>query len=124
MEKDEFAEWFKIRTKWLVLDSIRLFKVIKSSQESTMIRGQLIRSTASVASNYRAACRARSRAEFFSKMSVVVEEADESLFWIEVLEESGIAPIEQIGSLKQEALEILRITATARKTTNNNKPKK
>ena len=123
MEKNEFVEWLKVRTKTFVLEIVKLFKVIKPNQESLIIQKQLIRSAGSVASNYRSACRARSRAEFYSKMSIVVEEADESLFWIELLEESGIASTEQIHWLKNEAIDILSITARARKTTQINKPK-
>ena len=116
MGKVEFAEHFKYRTKRILLEPLELFKDIKPTYDVLIIRNQLIRSASSVAANHRAACRARSRAEFFSKMSIVVEEADETLFWIELLEESRIVSNERIEGIKREALEILQVTAKARKT--------
>ncbi|MFD2246713.1 four helix bundle protein [Pontibacter ruber] len=71
----------------------------------------------SVAANYRAACRARSSAEFHSKISIVIEEADESLFWVELLEESGTSTSASVLNLKKEATEILSVLAKARKNT-------
>ncbi len=76
---------------------------------------QLLRSATSVAANYRAACRARSQKEFFSKLSIVVEEADESLFWLEMLVEAAIVDTNKLQPLITEAIEILKIVATARK---------
>lgn len=123
MEKVEFVEQFKYRTKQFTLSILQLFKRIQPCPESLVIRGLLIKSAASVASNFRAACRARSRAEFYSKISIVVEEADESLFWLELLEESNLSTGEQICHLKKEAEEILFVTARARKTAQLNKRK-
>jgi len=74
----------------------------------------LLRSATSVTANYRAACRARSKAEFVAKLSIVVEEADETLLWLEMIEESGIAKVEE--SLKKEAKEILFIMSASRKS--------
>ena len=74
-----------------------------------------MRSSSSVGANYRAACRARSKAEFHAKLSIVVEEADESLFWMEILIESGIIKSQQLEPLMKEATEILKIIASARK---------
>ena len=122
MKKVEFTEQFKLRTKKFILDIIEFCKLIQPCQESLIIQNQLIKSAASVASNYRAACRARSRAEFYSKISIVVEEADESLFWIELVDALKLVSSEQIDPLKKEATEILSITARARKTTQINKP--
>ena len=76
----EFGEQFKKRTKQFALRMIKLFQALPSSDEACMIGKQLLRSSTSVAANYRAACRARSQAEFIAKIGVVIEEADESLF--------------------------------------------
>ncbi|GJM28633.1 MAG: four helix bundle protein [Cyclobacteriaceae bacterium] len=121
MDKIAFVEKFKRRTRKFVLEILKLFKQIRPSQESLIIQKQLIRSAGSMASNYRAATRSRSRAEFYSKLCIVVEEADESLFWIELLEESKIVPLELIEPIKQEAVEILSVTAKARKTAQSNR---
>jgi four helix bundle protein len=119
MNKVDFAAAFRNRTKDLALKTLILFRSLNQSEETKFIGKQLMRCSSSVAANYRAACRARSRAEFFSKICIVVEEADETLFWLEVLEESRLVPIEQIGPLKKEATEILYMTARARKTAQN-----
>lgn len=74
-----------------------------------------MRSSSSVGANYRAACRAKSKAEFHAKLSIVVEEADESLFWMEILVEASIIPAQQIEALMKEATEILKVVASARK---------
>ncbi|MES2762003.1 MAG: four helix bundle protein [Bacteroidota bacterium] len=77
-----FAEEFKTKTKKFAIDIIIFCKSLPKSDEGFIIKKQLIRSATSVAANYRAVCRARSDAEFFSKLSIVVEEADESVFWM------------------------------------------
>jgi four helix bundle protein len=81
---------------------------------------QLLRSATSVGANYRAACRGRSRNEFASKLGIVVEEADESIYWLELLEENGIVPAKKLKDLLQEAHELTAIFTAARKTTRNN----
>ena len=78
-----------------------------------------MRSSSSVGANYRAACRSRSKAEFHSKLSIVVEEADESAFWLEILSESEIVKALDVEALLKEANEILAIVAKARKTVSN-----
>jgi len=77
----------------------------------------LLRSATSVAANYRAACRARSSAEFYAKISIVIEEADETLFWLELLAESGATTEASVAHLKKEATAILSVMAKARKNT-------
>ncbi|MDT3405033.1 four helix bundle protein [Mucilaginibacter terrae] len=79
--KSEFAEQFRNRTKRFVIDIINLYRLLPRSVEAQVIGKQLLRSASSVGANYRAACRGRSQAEFYSKICIVVEEADESLFW-------------------------------------------
>lgn len=120
MESDKilFVEKFKIRTKQFVIENIRLFQQLPKTEEAKIIGRQLLRSSSSVGANYRAACRARSQAEFHSKMSIVVEEADESLFWMEILMESGIYDAKVIRDLFNEGNEILKVVSSARKTAN------
>jgi four helix bundle protein len=114
--KIDFIENFKLRTKKFVVDNIKLFKILPKTEEAKIIGRQLLRSSSSVGANYRAACRARSKAEFHSKLSIVVEEADESVFWMEILIEAEILKTEQIEILMNEANEILKVVAKARKT--------
>jgi four helix bundle protein len=78
------------RTKRFAVDVIRLSSDLTKTQVATTINRQLLRSGTSVAANYRAACRARSSADFISKISVVLEEADETLFWLELLVEAQV----------------------------------
>ena len=112
----EFGEGFKRRTKDFALRSIRLFQALPRPLDAQILGKQLLRSATSVGANYRAACRARSDAEFVAKIGVALEEADESLFWIELLEESGIMSANRLSNLKQEADELTAILATIRKT--------
>jgi four helix bundle protein len=88
--KSEFAENFRNSTKKFVVDNIKLFRTLPKTEEAKIIGRQLLKSSSSVGSNYRAVCRARSEAEFHSKISIVVEEADESVFWMEILVEAEI----------------------------------
>ncbi len=111
----EFRDAFKTRTKQFALRIIKLFQALPKTDEARIIGKQLLRSATSVAANYRAACRARSAREFFSKMSIVVEEADETLFWLELLVEAEIMKQKLLQSLIDEATEILKISAKSRK---------
>lgn len=119
LPKDQFAELFRQRTKRLALDVIKFSKQLPKTEEAVIMKRQLLRSATSVAANYRAACRARSSAEFYSKLSIVVEKADESLFWLELLEESGTTPTVSVQALKQEFTEVLSTMAKARKSMGN-----
>ena len=101
--------------KQLAIRIIKMYEQLHKTDSIRIIGKQLVRSCTSTAANYRAACRARSKAEFFSKMSIVVEEADETVFWLELLEEGDLVPASRLAALKQEASEILRIVAKARK---------
>jgi len=80
----------------------------------------LLRCASSVGANYRAVCRARSQAEFYAKISIVIEEADESVFWMEILMESKIFQNDKLNYSMTEALEILKIVSAARKTVSAN----
>lgn len=115
MDHGEFAEVMRGRTKQLAIRVIRMYGRLAKSDEIRIIGKQLMRSSTSVAANYRAACRARSKAEFFAKLSITIEEADETLFWIELLEETALIPVARLSGLKQETTAILSILAKARK---------
>jgi four helix bundle protein len=104
------------RTKRFALLVIRCCRAIPRNEESRIICRQLLRSATSVAANYRAVCRARSSADFISKMGIVLEEADESLFWLELLEESGIAPPEKLRPLLKESNELVSIFVASLRT--------
>ncbi|MBT2562845.1 four helix bundle protein [Pedobacter sp. ISL-68] len=121
VSKVDFVTAIKARTKKFVLDSIKLYQVLPKTEEARILGKQFIRSASSVGANYRAACRSRSKAEFYAKLSIVVEEADETAFWIEILTESGITDLAKAQPLLKEANEILAIVAKARKTVSNNK---
>ena len=107
-------EKFKDRTKLFCLRIIRLFQALPKSDEARIIGKQIVRSATSVAANYRAACRARSEKEFFSKISIVVEEADETLFWLEILRDAKIVEEFRLSELINESTEILKIVNTVR----------
>ena len=112
----EFSDKLKKRTKDFAISIIKLSKQFPKSDEAFIIKKQLLRSAFSVAANYRAACRGRSDAEFFSKLSVVVEESDEVVFWLELLIESEVCTGKEIDQNLREANEILSIVAKSRKT--------
>lgn len=117
IERIEFAEAFKKRTKKFVVDNIKLFRTLPKTEEAKIIGRQLLRSSSSVGSNYRAACRARSKAEFHAKLST--EESDESVFWMEILVEAEIIDTQAIDHLLKEGNEILKVVAASRKTVSN-----
>ena len=116
-ERKDFIDQFQKRTKQLAIDVIHFSKTLPKTEEATIMKLQLLRSATSVAANYRAACRARSAAEFHSKISIVIEEADETLFWLELLEESETTTSASVAPLKKEIAEILYVMAKARKNT-------
>jgi four helix bundle protein len=119
MNNFEFSEIFKKRTKEFALKIIRLNKLLSRTTESQVIGRQLIRSSTSVAAKYRAVCRSRSRREFVAKISIVVEEADETVFWLELLMDSGCIGKHEVEPLLAEAGVILSILSAARKTAKN-----
>lgn len=114
----------KKRTKQFALRVITLVNSLPRSQTAKVLSNQLLRSATSVGANYHAACRGRSRADFISKLGIVVEEADESHYWLELIIESGLVKQERIKSIIQEANELTAIfTAsilTAKKISINN----
>jgi len=106
----------KNRSKRFALEIIRLFRSLPKGEDVRIIARQLLRSGTSVAANYRAACRARSRAEFVAKIGTVVEEADESVFWLELLVEGGMAEQVLVAPVAKEANELLTIFAASQRT--------
>ena len=104
------------RTKQFALRVLRLFRALPAKEEARILGRQLLRSGTSVGANYRAACRARSRAEFIAKLGVVLEESDESVFWLELLLEGGIVGKERIGALIEEAKELTSIFVASLRT--------
>lgn len=114
MNKGAFVEGLKERTKIFAINVIHFYNKLEKNDSVRIIGRQLIRSVTSVAANYRAACVARSKKEFFAKMSIVVEEADEANFWLEILKEIKIAPEKEAYILMKEGLEIVKIMSKAR----------
>ena len=120
MDKEEL----KKRTKRFALCIFRLVESLPRGRAAEVISRQLLRSGTSVGANYRAACRARSSADFISKMGIGEEEADESIYWMELLVEGGIVPLDEVVCLVKEAGEILAITVSSIKTARARKPQK
>ena len=121
MERDyKFREVMQQRTKQYSLRIVKLFQALPNTGEAQVIGKQVLRSGTSVGSNYRASCRARSSKEFYSKLSIVIEEADESMFWLELLSESGIIKAVLLYDIINETEEIIKILVAARKTMNKN----
>jgi len=110
------AESLKERTKQFAIHAIRLCRTLPRSSEGSIITRQLMRSATSVGANYRAVCRARSTADFVSKLGVVLEEADESLFWIDLLVDTGITNAERTRALRIEANELVAIFVASLRT--------
>jgi four helix bundle protein len=106
----------KARTKQSALRVMKMVDALPRTIQGRTIAKQIIRSATSVAANYRAACRARSRAEFIAKIGVVEEEADESCFWLELIIDSGLLTDERIRPLLSEAGELVAIMAASRKS--------
>ena len=112
MMKNNYNQTFAQRTKTLAINIINSLSDLKYSDKVSVIRKQIFRSASSVAANYRAMCRARSDKEKYAKICIVVEEADETVFWLEVIQEVNIASKIMIDELMNESLEILKVTST------------
>ena len=112
MSETTWNEQFRNRTKKLAIATIKAFSSWKKTDEIRIIGKQLIRSSTSVAANYRAVCRARSDRERYAKLCVVVEEADETQFWLEILVESDLIKIAEILNIQQEVEEIVKVMTT------------
>jgi four helix bundle protein len=115
MEDFNYRDELKQRTKLFVLRIIKLYQSLPKTSEAQIIGKQLLRSATSLGANYRASCRARSNAEYHSKISIVIEETDETMFWLEILWEANIVKQELLQSLYNENEEILKIMVVSRK---------
>ncbi|HEX4611337.1 MAG TPA: four helix bundle protein [Urbifossiella sp.] len=109
------------RTKEFARRVLKLVDALPTNRRSADVLGkQLLRSATSVGANYRAACRARSTAEFCAKMGIVEEEADESVYWLELLGEGEIVPADRLADLSREANEILAMVVASIRTARKN----
>jgi four helix bundle protein len=116
MDKEEM----KARTKRFALGIIQLIEELPRRQTTDVIGRQLLRSGTSVPANYRAACRGRSSADWLSKMGIVEEETDESVFWMEILVEARLVEQQRVAGLIREGNEILAIVVASIRTGRNN----
>ena len=114
---ENFSEQLKKRTKTFALQIVKLCQSIPYNTVNSVLIKQLTKSGTSVAANYRAATRGRSDAEFFSKICIVVEEADESVFWLELFEEAKLLDNTTARNYLQEAEEILKIMVSIKNKT-------
>ena len=115
MEKNtnmEFNEKMRERTKKFALDIIKLSDFFPAKTSSKVLEKQLLRSATSLAANFRAACRGRSKNEFYSKICIVVEESDETQFWLELIKDSNIISDIHINPLLNEISEITAIATS------------
>ncbi|MCF6308078.1 MAG: four helix bundle protein [Flavobacteriaceae bacterium] len=120
IEKELFIEKMKKRTKKFSVDVILFCDSLKKSQASSVIIYQLVKSATSTAANYRAACRARSKKEFFSKICIVVEEVDETEFWLEIIDDANLTKEDQeLKRLLTEVLELIKIMSKAKSSSYN-----
>jgi four helix bundle protein len=103
------TEDLRVRTKQFALRVIRACRSLSDELEASVLRRQLVRCGTSVGAQYREACRARSKAEFCSKLNSALQELDESSYWMELLVESGLVAESKLAALRQEADELTRI---------------
>ena len=113
------SDELKKRTKDFAIEVVQLWRTLPRTEEARVIGRQLLRSGTSIAANYRAVCRSRSRAEFIAKMGVVLEESDETVLWIELLGDTGILAKVAISAHLKEANELLAIFAASYHTAKN-----
>ena len=110
----------KQRTKEFALRILKLVDTLPNRISARVLANQIARSGTSVAANYRAACRGRSKAEFISKLGIAEEEADETELWLELIEEQGLVSLGKLAALQQEASELTAIIASSRITAARN----
>jgi four helix bundle protein len=113
---NEEAEQLKQRTKDFAIRVVRLFRALPHSDEARIFGRQVLRSATSVGANYRAVCRARSHADFVNKLGVVVEEMDETVFWLEMIRDTKLLPAPKMDGLLDEAGQLLAIFVTSQLT--------
>lgn len=110
------GQYLKVRTKQFALEIIRLYASLPKRTEALVLGKQLLRSGTSVGAHYREAQRARSNAEFISKFEGGIQELEETLYWLELLEESGIVVGDRVSILQKEANELMAIMVASVKT--------
>ena len=123
-EKEEFIESLKQRIKQFAVDVILFCRSLKSGRSSNVIEYQLVKAATSGGANYRSACRARSKPEFYSKICIVVEEVDETEYWLEIIDMANLSSDkEELIRFRKEANELLKIMTKAKTTSyrRNNK---
>ena len=108
------------RAKFFAIRIIKLAQFLEKNSITKMVGRQIFRSGTSVAANYRATCRAKSVKDFVAKLGIVIEEADETLFWLELLVESGLIESKQVTNLLKEANEITAIMVSSKNSTLKN----
>jgi four helix bundle protein len=121
MNKLDQAEVLKLRTKQFAIRIVGVVRSLPRTREGDVNGKQLLRCGTAVAANYRAVCRSRSKAEFISKISIVVEEADETAFWLELLADTAVVPTEKLSLLLKEANELLAICEASLRTAKDNR---
>jgi len=114
------AKELQNRSKKFAISIVKFYKRMPKTDEGRILGKQLLRSSTSVAANYRSVCRSRSRAEFIAKMGVVVEEADESHLWFEILTESEIVEHNTVADMMKESEELLHIFSSSLSTARSN----
>jgi len=119
MDKQEL----KNRTKTFALRIIKMAEALPRTATGNVIKKQIIRCATSVGANYRAACRARSTADFISKITIVEEEADETIYWMELIVDAELLPESKMSELLQEANELTAIFTASGKTAKTHNPK-
>ncbi len=112
----EIQQQLRERTRKFAVRIVLLSRYLMRKRDAAPLANQVLRSGTSVAANYRAACRSRSRADFVSKMSVVAEEADETLFWLELLRDTGVVAANRLAPLIDEAGQLTAIFTASRNT--------
>ena len=110
----------KERTKQFSLDIIRLVSSLAHNVTAEVLGKQILRSGTSVGANYRAACRAKSKKDFINKLAIVIEEADETQFWIELLVSAELIERDKAATIWKEADELIRIMTASSKTSKSN----
>ena len=114
---------FKDRTKQLALRIVHVVEALPSTKTADVIGRQLLRSGTSVGANYRAACRGKSPADVIAKLAIVKEEADESMYWLELLIEAELLPASRLAELSDELNQIVAMVVASQKTLRLNNPK-
>ena len=113
--KNDFNTKYCERTKKFAIQLCKTLNIDQNTEASRIVIRQILRSGTSVSANFRAAARARSKAEYYAKICIVVEECDETVFWFEILSEAALIPKVNIIQLYQESIELLKIFAVTKR---------